>query len=58
MTVFEELQNKCKEAGVKLGSVCANVGIPLSSIYWWRKQEPNQIIQLRKIEEEIERLKK
>jgi hypothetical protein len=58
MTVFEELQIKCKNAGVTLNKICTLADVPISSVYWWRKQEPNQITQLRKLEAELERLKK
>lgn len=57
MTVFEELQAKCKSANVSLNKVCKLADVPISSVYWWRNQEPNQITALRKIEHQIEILK-
>ena len=56
MAVFKEIKDRCKIAGVTLNKICVAAGVPLSSVHWWNKREPNQITAYRKIDEELKKI--
>lgn len=50
MTLFEELEQKCKDAGTNLNHVCKEAKVDRTTLEHWKKGDPKTIQILRAIE--------